>query len=164
MNLLPYHTETLVSVLSKKEVLGHLMRVTREVNFLDSRTQVLPDSIKFNGMIGQEGFRISRVVKKGETFLPLIRGEVEETPRGSIIFLKFQLFPTTVFFLAFWSIVLLAFSGFYFFGIKNPIYGLLCLCLGIVNYLLGMFFFHRQIKMTRKVFHDLINFQMKDKD
>ena len=164
MNLLPYHTETLVSVLSKKEVLGHLMRVTREVNFLDSRTQVLPDGIKFNGMIGQEGFRISRVVRRGETFLPLVRGEVEETPRGSIIFLKFQLFPTTVFFLAFWSIILLAFSAFYFFVIQNFNYGLLCLGLGVVNYLLGMFFFHRQVKMTRGVFHDLINFQMKGKD
>ncbi|MDX5339839.1 MAG: hypothetical protein LPK25_12475 [Cyclobacteriaceae bacterium] len=164
MNLLPYHTETLVSVLTKKEVLGHLMRVTREVNFLDSRTQALPDGIKFNGMIGQEGFRISRVVKRGESFLPLICGEVEETPRGCIIFLKFQLFPTTVFFLAFWSIVLLAFSVFYFFAIQNFNYGLLCLGLGVLNYLLGMFFFHRQVKMTREVFHELINFQMKDKD
>ena len=164
MKLLPYHTETLVSVLSKKEVLGHLMRVTREVNFLDSRTQYLPESIKFNGIIGQEGFRISKVVRRGETFLPLVQGEVEATPLGSIIFLRFQLFPATIFFLAFWSLVLLGFSIFYFFGVKNINYGLLCLGLGLANYLMGMFFFHRQVRLTRKVFHELINFQMKDKD
>lgn len=163
MNLLPYHTETLVSALSQKEVLGHLMRVTREVNFLDSRTQNLP-GIKFNGMIGQEGFRISKVVRRGETFLPLISGKVESTARGSIIFLKFQLFPATVFFLVFWSIVLLGFAGFYFFALKNINYGSLCISLFAVNYLLGIFFFRRQVRLSREIFHELINFQMKDKD
>ncbi|MFL0682338.1 MAG: hypothetical protein ACJLTB_03745 [Algoriphagus aquaeductus] len=114
MNLIPHHTETLVSPLSKEEVLGHLMRVTREVNFLDSRTYQ-NDQIKFNGMVGREGFRISRAIKKGETFLPLLIGKLENTPRGSIIFLEYRLFPSALFFLIFWSIVLLAFSAFYLF-------------------------------------------------
>ncbi|TDQ17439.1 hypothetical protein DFQ04_2092 [Algoriphagus boseongensis] len=163
MNLLPYHTETLVSVLSKKEVLGHLMRVTREVNFMDTRTQGGPE-IKFNGMIGQEGFRISRSIRRGETFLPLMRGKVESTPRGSIIFLTYQLFPGAIFFLSFWSIVLLGFTAFYFAGVKNYTYGSICLILGGLNYLLGIFFFQRQVKLSREVFHELINFQLKDKD
>jgi hypothetical protein len=163
LNLLPFHSETLVSPLSKKEVLGHLMRVTREVNFLDSRTQLVP-GIKFNGMVGQEGFRISKVVNRGETFLPLIKGEVESTPRGSIIFLRFKLFPGAIFFLTFWSIVLLGFSIFYFLVLKNINYGAICLSLCILNYLLGIFFFNRQVRLSREVFHELINFQLKDKD
>jgi hypothetical protein len=163
LNLLPFHSETLVSPLSKKEVLGHLMRVTREVNFLDTRTQQVP-GIKFNGMVGQEGFRISRVVKRGETFLPLINGEVEPTPRGSIIFLRFRLFPGAIFFLAFWSIVLLGFSVFFFLALKNISYGIICLVIGVLNYLLGIFFFNRQVRLSREVFHELINFQMKGKD
>lgn len=163
MNLLPFHSETFVSALSKEEVLGHLIRVTKEVNFLDARTQQ-DTKIKFNGMIGQEGFRISRAIKKGDTFLPLITGEVESTPRGSIIFIRYKLFPTTIFFLVFWSIILLAFTAFYFTALQNIGYGFICLGLAALNYGLGIFFFQRQVKSSREVFHELINFEMKDKE
>jgi hypothetical protein len=163
LNFLPYHSETLVSALSKKEILGHLIRVTREVNFLDSRTQ-LDSKVMFNGLIGQEGFRISKSITRGDTFLPLLTGEVESTPRGSIIFMRYRLFPGAIFFLAFWSIVLLAFSAFYFGPSDNYSYGCLCLALAIVNYLVGVFFFHRQVKASRAVFYELINFEMKGKE
>jgi hypothetical protein len=163
LNLLPFHSETIVSALSKEEVLGHLIRVTREVNFLDARTQTDP-KIHFNGMIGQEGFRISRAIKKGDTFIPLITGEVESTPRGSIIFIRYRLFPSAVFFLTFWSVVLIAFAGFYFGVQKAWEKGSICIALALINYVLGIFFFQRQVKVSREVFHDLINLQMKDKD
>lgn len=163
MTLLPHHSETLVSALSKKEILGHLIRVTREVNYLDARTMSDP-KIKFNGMIGQEGFRISKVIDRGDTFLPLITGEVESTPRGSIIFIRYRLFPGAIFFLAFWSLILLAFMVFYIAAIGNLTYGFICLGLAVFNYVVGMFFFHRQVKASREVFHELINFEMKGKD
>ncbi len=163
MNLIPYHTETLVSPLSKEEVLGHLMRVTREVNFLDPRSY-LNDQIKFNGIVGREGFRISRSIKKGDTFLPLLIGKLEDTPRGSIIFMEYRLFPSAVFFLAFWSIILTAFSAYYLLAQPNLSYSLICFMLAISNYGLGLMFFNRQYRLSREVFHQLINFQLKDKD
>jgi hypothetical protein len=163
LNLLPYHSETLVSALSKKEILGHLIRVTREVNFLDPRTQQ-NSKIKFNGMIGQEGFRISKVINRGDTFLPLITGEVESTPRGSIIFMRYRLFPGAVFFLGFWSLILLAFTAFYIGVESNFGYAFICLGLAIINYVVGIFFFKRQVKASKEVFHELINFEMKGKE
>ncbi|SIN99665.1 hypothetical protein [Algoriphagus halophilus] len=161
MKLLPYHTETLVSALSKQEVLGHLIRVTAEVNYLDQRTRG-NKKILFNGMVGQKGFRISKVVDKGDTFLPLVLGQVEETPRGSIIFLKYRLFPGAIFFLAFWSFILAAFTVYFFAVIHQYNYGAICLALGLVNYGLAMYFFQRQVRASRKIFHQLINFQLKD--
>ncbi|PZX52716.1 hypothetical protein LV85_02018 [Algoriphagus chordae] len=158
---MPYDSETFVSALSKEELLGHLNRVTREVNFLDQRTKAKGDII-FNGLIGRKGFRISKVVDKGDTFLPLILGKVEETARGSIISIKYQLFPGAMFFLAFWSIVLLAFTAFYSFFIPNYNYASICVLLAMANYVVAMYFFNRQVKSSRKVFHQLINFQMKD--
>ena len=161
MNLLPYDSETLVSSLSKEEVLGHLNRVTREVNFLDQRTQAKGD-IVFNGMVGQKGFRISKAVVRADTFLPLILGKVESTARGSIIFIDYRLFPGALFFLVFWSIILLAFTAFYSFLIPNYAYAALCFMLALVNYIIAMYFFNRQVRASRKIFHHLINFQMKD--
>ena len=158
---MPYDSETLVSALSKEEVLGHLNRVTRQVNFLDQRTQGKADII-FNGLVGQKGFRISKVVERADTFLPLILGKVEATPRGSIIFIDYRLFPGALFFLAFWSIVLIGFTVVYLFLIPNYIYSALCFTSALVNYVIAMYFFNRQVKLSRKVFHQLINFQMKD--
>ncbi|MCU0400441.1 MAG: hypothetical protein MUE75_05410 [Algoriphagus sp.] len=163
MNLFPYHTETLVSPLSKEEVLGQLMRVTREVNFLDSRSY-LNDQIKFNGIIGRNGFQISHVVKKGDTFLPLLIGKMEETPKGSIIFLEYKPFPSAIFFLVFWTLILISFSAYYLIISPTYSYFIVCSSLAILNYGLGLFFFNRQYKRTKAVFHELINFQLKDKD
>jgi len=161
LNLFPYHSETLVSALSKQEVLGHLIRVTAEVNYLDQRTRG-NKAILFNGMVGQKGFRISKAVDKGNTFLPLVLGQVEETPRGSIIFLEYKLFPGAIFFLAFWTVILFGFVFFFFALAQNFNYGAICLALVIVNYGLAIYFFGRQVKASRKVFHQLINFQLKD--
>lgn len=158
---MPYDSETLVSALSKEEVLGHLNRVTREVNFLDQRTQARGDII-FNGLVGRKGFRISKVVNRADTFLPLILGKVEATPRGSIIFINYRLFPGALFFLAFWSIILVAFTVLYSFFIPNYGYASLCITLAMVNYVAAMYFFNRQVKSSHEVFHQLINFQMKD--
>ena len=91
-------------------------------------------------------------------------GKLEETPRGSIIFLQYRLFPSATFFLIFWSLVLVAFAAFYLFFLPNLTYCMTCLLLAISNYILGLFFFSRQYKLSREVFHQLINFQLKDKD
>ncbi len=158
---MPHDSETLVSALSKEEVLGHLNRVTREVNYLDQRTQA-KGHIIFNGIVGKSDFRISKVLNRADTFLPLIMGKVEATARGSIIFINYRLFPGALFFLAFWSIVLLAFTALYTFLIPNYWYAAICLILALVNYVVAMYFFNRQVKSSRKVFHQLINFQLKD--
>lgn len=162
LNLLPYHRETLVSSYAGVEVKRQLAEATVEVNYLDRRSQAKKKGILFNGLIGEKGFRISKVIDKGDTFLPLILGEIEETPRGCIIFMHFRLFPGAIFFLVFWTLLLLAFSAYFLFVTQNYFNGSICLFLTIVNYLVSMLFFHRQVQSSRKAFYTLINFQMKD--
>lgn len=158
---MPFYSETLVSALSKTEVIEQLSRKTREVNFLDKRSHI-EDALVFNGYVGKNSFRISKVIQKSDTFLPLILGKVEDTARGSILFLTYRLFPGALFFILFWSIVLVGFSLFYFLLVKNPLYGGICGGMALLNYALGLFFFHRQVKSSRAKFHELINLQMKD--
>ena len=161
MNFIPFQSETLVSTLSKEEVMEHISKKTLEVNFLDKRTES-SKNVAFNGIVGKNSFRISRVINRSNTFLPLILGEVEDTARGSILFLEYKLFPGALFFVVFWSIILLAFSAFFFGLAQNIINGSICLVMAILNYALALFFFHRQVKISRKEFHQLINLQIKD--
>ena len=154
MNFLPFGRETLVSALSKEELLDRLAAVTR-----GARREGLPEIRPlFNGSVGEDGFRLSRVIEKGDNFLPLLIGKVEATPRGSILYVHYQLFSTTRFFLWFWSGVLLAFSLFFFSVSQQLLQGGLCLSLMGINYALAVFFFHRQLLPSKKLFQDVINF------
>jgi hypothetical protein len=161
LNLIPYHSETLVSALSKKEVLSKLNKVTIEVNYLDRRSQQ-DRSAFFNGIIGQNGFRISKVIDRGDTFLPLLLGKIEETPLGCILFLRYRLFPGAIFFLGFWSIILLAAAAFYVWVTPDYIYSTIAVALSILNYLIAILLFNRQVKNSRGIFYNLLNFQIKD--
>lgn len=161
MNLKPFHSETFVSALSKKEILGHLSKVTSEANYLDKQT-LKGKGVLFYGMVGQKGFRISKAIQRGDTFLPMVLGQVVETPRGSIVFLTYRLFPGAIFFLAFWTLVLLGFSGYYFGVMAHYLFGSICIGLAIFNYILALIFFQRQVKSSRKIFYNLISYQLKD--
>lgn len=161
MNLIPYHSETLVSALSKKMVLSKLDKVTIEVNYLDRRSQQ-DRSAFFNGNIGQNGFRISKVIDRGDTFLPLLLGTIEETPRGCILFLRYKLFPGALFFLGFWSVILLATAAFYVWVTPNYLYATIAVTLTILNYLIAILLFDRQVKNSRGIFYNLLNFQIKE--
>ncbi len=154
MNWLPFGRETLVSALSKDEVLDRLAAVTR-----GARAEGLPEIRPlFNGRVEADGFRLSRVIDKGDNFLPLLFGRVEDTPRGSILFLRYQLFATTRFFLWFWTGVLLAFSLFFFLATQQLLQGAVCFFLSAINYALAVFFFHRQLEPSKKLFQEVINF------
>lgn len=154
MNWLPFSRETLVSSLSKNEVLDRLTAVTR-----GTRREELPEIRPlFNGLVETDGFRISRVIEKGDSFLPLLLGKVEGTPRGSIIFVRYQLFSTTRFFLWFWTGLLLAFSLFLFFVTNQFLEGGACLCFLVIHYTLAVFFFNRQLVFSKKLFQEVINF------
>jgi hypothetical protein len=108
--------------------------------------------------VEEDGFRLSRVIEKGDNFLPLLLGKVEDTPRGSIIFVRYQLFATTRFFLWFWTLALLAFSLFFLLVTNQFLQGGACLFLSGVNYALAVFFFHRQLVPSKKLFQEVINF------
>jgi hypothetical protein len=158
MNWLPFGRETLVSALSKEELLERLATVTR-----GTRAEGLPELRPlFYGQVGEHGFRISRVIDKGDNFLPLLLGKVEATPRGSILFVRYQLFSTTRFFLWFWTGILLGFSLFFFLGSQQFLQGGVCLSLMGLNYVLAVFFFHRQLLPSKKLFQEVINFPPSD--
>lgn len=169
MQLLPYHQETLVSPLSREALLARLAQVTRtQVSPQQGKGEELPQlegkQVVFNGAIGEANFRLSQVLRKGDTFLPLLLGQVEATPRGCLLFIRYRLFPSAVFFLVFWTIVLLSFSTFYFFVEQQYGYGAICLALALGNYAASVFFFQRQLMRCRRLFEDVINLQERQLD
>lgn len=161
MNLFPFVSETLVSGHSKDDILQKLSLATDSIDYMDRRFQADNGAV-FHGKITNKGFIVSKIIQKANTFLPLLSGKIEQTPRGSIIFLKYRLFPGAVFFLIFWSVILIGFA-FFLLGISGEIFwGIGCLGAAILNYLLTLVFFNRQLKDSRKSFFDVIGLALQD--
>ncbi|MFD2201683.1 hypothetical protein [Shivajiella indica] len=152
----PSHSEVLVSALSKNEVEGRLEKVTKNINFLDIQERTA-SGYKFNGSFEEDSFSISLLIEKGDSFLPLIKGRFETTPQGCILFLKYSLFPSSVFFLGFWSLITFLLTLFFGMVSKNYLYAIITFSLGLGNYLFAWSYFKRKIGISRKIFFELLN-------
>ena len=161
MNPFPNHSEVLVSSLSKKEVEGKFSTVTQDINFLDYE-QRLQKGFKFNGKVGGDSFRLSLVVDKPDSFLPLIQGKIEATPKGCILFLQYRLFPSSAFFLGFWTVVTLSLAVFFGFVSQNPFYAGFSLLACVGNYFFAWNYFKRKIKLSKGIFHEILNLKVMD--
>ncbi|WP_291777962.1 hypothetical protein [Cecembia sp.] len=156
MPFFPKHNEVLVSSLTKKEVLEKLELVTKDPNFLDYEARK-ENGYQFNGTLKKDSFRISLVITKADSFLPLIKGKLDDTPSGSILFLEYSLFPGSVFFLGFWSVVTILLFFFFGFTVEKPGFALISIAIGVANYVFAWSHFKRKIKTSQRIFLDLLN-------
>ncbi len=158
MYYLPFSTETMVLPFGMNEVRNRLKAATLSVNKADDveEQKINPDhTILFNGRIVDNKFTVSLKIKHPQNFLPLVKGNIEPTTFGSIVFLKYKLFFSTNLFLIFWSILSFLLTLFFLIAYHKHLYAFLCLLFGISNYLITMANFNKQVKKTHDVFHRL---------
>lgn len=146
INLLPSHDETLVLPLSAEEVFTRFSRVTR-----NDLASVHDKSILFSGWVKEDRFRISMKVNRPNNFLALIKGRIESTSSGSLIFLDYQLFPTTKLFVTFWLLFTLLFTAIVSFQFASAWYLLSGLTLAAGIYWITWSNFKIQLKMAREI-------------
>jgi hypothetical protein len=156
MPFFPNHSEVLVSSWTKEEVMERVDLVTRDANFLEYELEK-NKGYQFNGTLGRDSFRLSLVITKADSFLPLIKGKLESTPKGCILFLRYSLFPGSVFFLGFWSVMTVILAIFFAMVAGNFLFSGISLAVGIGNYLFAWNHFKRKIKISQEIFHELLN-------
>ena len=110
-----------------------------------------------NGTLEKDRFRISLMIKKADSFLPLIKGKLDSTPSGSILFLEYSLFPGSVFFLGFWTAVSVLLGLVFGFLVEKPVFALVSFVVGIGNYWFAWNHFKRKIKISQEIFLGLLN-------
>lgn len=155
MNFLPYQHSILILPFTAEQLVVKLRQKVKtfsEDEFLSPK----PDNIFiFNGWVKEDKFRISRRITHAENFLPLIAGKIESTSKGSIVFITYRLFPSTLFFMGFFclGIIIAALlfiwtedwltSGFLFF-IAIGIY-----CISILD-------FNQKVKISRNLLEKIL--------
>ncbi|GAA5033678.1 hypothetical protein GCM10011506_26270 [Marivirga lumbricoides] len=110
----PAQSEILISQLPAEEIFRRLHLAVKPAHYQSFKNRSLEYSsdevFLFNGKVGATGFAISQVVSRPDNFLPLIQGKVEGASTGSLVYLKFRLFPSVKYFLGFWFLLMLMFS------------------------------------------------------
>ena len=144
INLLPSHDETLVLPLGAEEVFHRFSTVIR--NDLASSHNKLT---LFSGWIKPDRFRVSLKINRPNSYAAVIKGKIEPTSSGCLIFMDYQLFPTTKLFITFWLLFTCLFTVGVSFQYDNIWYALTGLGIAIAMYLITWSNFQIQLKIAR---------------
>lgn len=147
---LPHHRETLVVALTADEV---LLRLRAAVSFVLPRD---PLDEPFWGWIKDNRFRISLKVKRPTPYMPVILGSVEATRNGSILFVRYQLLPTTRLFLIFWTLLIVLGAAVVAFQYQRGSYAAMGALLLVFIHAVVWGNFQLQRKIAREQLHALI--------
>lgn len=156
MHLLPIERETWVLPYSQDEVFRKLWKVTKPVLPETQIPDVPEHTFLFNGWVKQGRFKLSKKILRADNFLPIIYGEVENTSKGSIVFVRYQLFFATIVFLAFWSVVTVLFAVYFYIYEKLYLYSGISMAVGMANYLIAVLNFKKQVELSSKLLREAV--------
>lgn len=157
IGILPQSSRTLVTILTPDEVYQRLGEATTNNQLVQNR--IVAQKIAFVGTVQPEMFRISRKVSRPNNFLPLVRGRVEPTPSGCIIFMKSFLFPSTRTYLVFWLLFVLVAGIIVSRQYESPFVLAAPLFLDLAILWISWANFRMQLRLTMKVLDDVLNDQ-----
>lgn len=103
--ILPNSSRTIVTILELSEVYDRLRSATTKQAL--TQNSISARKIAFVGTIQPDRFTISLKVTRPNNFLPVVRGRLESTHSGCLIFMKLGLFPSTRTYLIFWLLFVL---------------------------------------------------------
>ncbi|HSI75202.1 MAG TPA: hypothetical protein VK957_04895 [Lunatimonas sp.] len=151
-----------MSPLPAEEVMKKALRVTREMNYSDPISIESQEKHLFNGSVDKNTFQLSLKTENADSFIPLIRGKVETTRKGCILFLHYSFFPSTVFFIGFWVVVTF-FMMLFFLTLQLDLkLAALCLVAGMGNYWFSSMHFMRKVKQSQQALHRMLDLQPND--
>ncbi len=115
------------------------------------------DHSPYSGTISESGFEIHRTINYRNSFLPIIRGEFDQLPSGTLIHIKMGLHPVTTAFLIVWFLIWYSFSIPFYLSGAMP-FEIASLFLGMPLALLLIFWcaFWYEAKRSRRELTEII--------
>lgn len=157
MNILPVRHSTFVVSYPAEEVMARLHRAVKTADFSFYQGAVIEDTSYFVGTIKDNQFIISRKFAQYQNFLPRIKGRVESTSIGSIIFVSYSIFYSAAVMIILFSLIAL-FIGLVFLLFEHNV-AVFMLSMGafLLNYVVTIVNFNRQVDMSRQELEKLLN-------
>ncbi len=148
MYLLPIERETWVLPYQQDEVFKKLWKATLPVRPEVRIPNVPEHTFLFNGWVKLDQFKLSKKIPRANNFLPIMYGEIEKTSKGSIVFVRYQLFFATIVFLVFWSVVTVLFAIYFYVYEQIYLYSGISVAAGIANYAVTVLNFKKQVEQS----------------
>lgn len=166
MQIFPYESHTIVSPLSSRDIITKLNEVkqpndepkqyemTAELSFLKKE---VPKDYLFDGWIKDYSFNIYRITHFPEHYNPIIKGKIEETSLNTILYLRYELQPSTLFFTRL-SLFIYYIIAFTFIALKQDIFiftmtssfFLICYWVLLLN-------FKQKVKISKDLLEQVLN-------
>ena len=106
--LLPFQSRVFESALTPAQALERLQAAVEPREWFRRR----PSERPFEGTVEGTTFRIQRIIRSRNSFLPHLHGRVDSTPSGRArVVVAFRLHPVVAVFMAIWFGFLLMFGG-----------------------------------------------------
>lgn len=156
MTLIPHKNETLVAPITALQVISRLSLVTQPASLNISKAK--PGTL-FVGHISTSSFRISRKVNYPQNYLPMIKGRIEGSSRGCIIFIKYRLFFSSTLFFTFWTSMTILIGLFFTLFLKEYGYAVVAFASGIANYIVTLLNFNKQVRLSRAALDEALKME-----
>lgn len=156
--LLPEKNITLVLPYASQKVEDAILKKTLSADItIPQRIEDPNEGFWFRGDIEEKKFVLSIKNDSFHSYTPMIKGSIESTSNGSIVFLQYKLFKTTKLFMLIWSALTLFLTLLFSFGIPETHLALTCIALLIANHIVATVSFQKQVKITQSKFNQLFD-------
>lgn len=125
MNILPYKNLTYKTHLSKEEIIKKLSDRIEPRQWIRMSSIFADNSHQpYEGTISENTFKVNRIIGYRNSFLPHIKGKIEESQDSTLIHIKMRLHPLVTIFLCIWSLLMvlggLVFMSIFVRKIQSP--------------------------------------------
>jgi hypothetical protein len=160
MSLLPYENYFIESTLSESEIISRLQEQIEPKQYVRFAFLKDKNSYKpYEGLITGSTFKINRVIRYRNAFLPMIIGEVLQNGSRSRIHIKMQMMTAAVLFMIFWIFISLFIGGvFIIIASGNPGFsfaGIVPVVLLLFGYSMAIFGFSGESTKAKQFLKDL---------
>lgn len=156
-----YEQQTLVLTFSAEELCEKLSQKTKpiqgttdnfdEVYFRRFRERNAGINFYFRGKVTEEKISIYQALNYPEYFLPRIKGTIAETSQGCILFVKYQLFPSSKWFLLLSLFILACIALTFLLVAQNWLNFILVWMIGLGVYTIILSNFHRKVRISQNL-------------
>lgn len=140
---------TIILPYTPDEVFTKLDRITMPPHYEPVEGE--EEHFLFNGTVKENSFYITRRLSRPQNFLPIMRGTLEKTSMGSLLFIRASLFNSTKLFFLFGFVFCIVMALFFAFIRPHILYASVFGILTILNYLTVTLNIRRQIKISRNL-------------
>ncbi|PWJ38428.1 hypothetical protein [Sediminitomix flava] len=141
MTIFPETSQTIILPYEREELLYKIEQLTDSEDFY------------FQGVIDADGFSLQELANKQANYAPIIKGKIEDTRRGCLLFLDYKLLQSSRIMIGSWLFGLSFIFFLLFTAHQYSLYTVIILLLLPLHSLVAHILFRKEVKRIKRLFN-----------